>query len=174
VRHLLRTHCRAVAYFGDDPSIPTAWQRFLGFQDALAQAGLRPDVGLIRHGLRRAEEARRAALDLLASARPEGVFSSQNLVTIGVVAALHELGLQHQIAHVGFDDIPLAAVIEPGITVMAQDPAEVGRRAADRLFKRMHGDQSPPTIITIPTRLLVRGSGELPLPPTRRRTRLAT
>jgi LacI family transcriptional regulator len=67
---------------------------------------------------------------------------------------------------VGFDDIPLAAVIEPGITVMAQDPAEVGRRAAERLFKRIHGDQSPPTIITIPTRLLVRGSGELPLPPT--------
>jgi hypothetical protein len=49
---------------------------------------------------------------------------------------------------------------------MAQDPAEVGRRAAERLFKRIHGDQSPPTIITIPTRLLVRGSGELPLPPT--------
>ena len=166
VRHLLRTHCRTVAYFGDDPSIPTARQRFLGFHDALAQAGLWPDAGLIRHGLRRAEEARRAALDLLASARPEGVFSSQNLVTIGVVAALHELGLQHQIAHVGFDDIPLAAVIEPGITVMAQDPAEVGRRAAERLFKRIHGDQSPPTIITIPTRLLVRGSGELPLPPT--------
>ena len=66
----------------------------------------------------------------------------------------------------GFDDIPLAAVIEPGITVMAQDPAEVGRRAAERLFKRIHGDQSPPTIITIPTRLLIRGSGELPLPPT--------
>jgi LacI family transcriptional regulator len=48
---------------------------------------------------------------------------------------------------------------------MAQDPAEVGRRAAERLFKRIHGDQSPPAIITIPTRLLVRGSAELPLPP---------
>ena len=164
VQHLLRTHCRTVAYFGDDSSIPTARQRFFGFQDALAEAGLRPDVGLIRHGLRRTEEARVAALDLLASARPEGVFSSQNLVTIGVVAALHELGLQHQIAHVGFDDIPLAAVIQPGISVIAQDPAEVGRRAVERLFERMQGDQSPPTIITIPTRLLVRGSGELPLP----------
>jgi LacI family transcriptional regulator len=165
VQHLLRPRRRTVAYFGDDLSIPTARQRFFGFQDALAETGLRPDVGLIRHGLRRTEEARRSAVDLLASARAEAVFSSQNLVTIGVVAALHELGLQHQIAHVGFDDIPLAAVIEPGITVMAQDPAEVGRRAAERLFKRMHGDQSPPTIITIPTRLLVRGSGELPLPP---------
>jgi LacI family transcriptional regulator len=39
----------------------------------------------------------------------------------------------------------------------------MGRRAAERLFERMHGDQSPPAIITVPTRLLVRGSAELPL-----------
>jgi LacI family transcriptional regulator len=164
VEHLLRTGCRAVAYFGDDLRIPTARQRFSGFQDALAAAGLRPD-DLVRHGLRTTEDARRMALGLLSSARPEGVFSSQNMVTIGVVAALHELGLQHQIAHVGFDDIPLAAVVEPGITVMAQDPAELGRRAAERLIERMQGDQSPPTVFTIPTRLLIRGSTELLLPP---------
>jgi len=46
--------------------------------------------------------------------------------------------------------------------VMAQDPAAVGRLAARRLFERMSGDQSPPAIHTLPTRLLVRGSGELP------------
>lgn len=165
VQHLLRTRCRTVAYFGDDLAIPTAQHRFLGFQDALAAAGRRPDGDLVRHGLRTAEQARRAALGLLAAARPEGMFSSQNLVTIGVVAALHELGLQHRIAHVGFDDVPLAAVVEPGITVMAQDAAELGRRAAERLFARMYGDQSPPAVITIPTRLLVRGSTELLLPP---------
>src|SRR2546429_4526061 len=151
VRHLLRTHCRTVAYFGDDPSIPTARQRFLGFHDALAQAGLRPDAGLIRHGLRRAEEARRAALDLLASGRPEGVFSSQNLVTIGVVAALHELGLQHPIAHVGFDDIPLAAETEPGGTGIAQGPAEAGRRAAGRRFEPADRGPAPPHHTTPPT-----------------------
>jgi LacI family transcriptional regulator len=169
VQHLLPTRCRTVAYFGDDLAIPTARHRFLGFQDALTAAGLRPDDDLVRHGLRTTEEARRAALDLLATARPEGMFSSQNLVTIGVVAALHELGLQHRIAHVGFDDVPLAAVVEPGITVMTQDAAELGRRAAERLFERMQGDQSPPTVITIPTRLLVRGSTELLLPRARER-----
>ena len=66
----------------------------------------------------------------------------------------------------GFDDVPLAAVLQPGITVMAQDPAAVGRLAAERLFERINGDQSPPSVITVPTRLVARGSGELPLPPT--------
>jgi len=63
---------------------------------------------------------------------------------------------------VGFDDIPLAAVLQQGITVIAQDPAALGRAAARRLFERMAGDASPPLVETIPTRLVVRGSGELP------------
>ncbi len=163
VRHLLGTGRSTVAYFGDDLTLLTARQRFFGFQDALAAGGLHPDPDLIRHGLRTAEQARRAARELFAVARPEAVFTSQNLVTIGVVQALHELSLQHRVAVVGFDDIPLAAVVEPGITVMAQDPAGIGLRAAQRLFERMSGDESPPAVHTLPTRLLIRGSGEIPL-----------
>jgi LacI family transcriptional regulator len=90
------------------------------------------------------------------------VFASQNLVTVGVVDALHELGLQHRIALVGFDDVPMGALLEPGLTVMAQDPAALGRAAARRLFDRMNGDTSPPTVHTIATTLVPRGSGELP------------
>lgn len=163
VAHLLRTSRTRVAYFGDDMTIPTAVERFRGFTDALAEIGLRPDDAMVRHGLRTTEQARHAAHDLLAADPPEAIFTSQNLVTLGVVEALHELDLQHRIAVVGYDDIPLAAVLQPGITVMAQDPAAVGREAAVRLFDRMNGDQSPPTVHTVPTRLIVRGSGELPL-----------
>ena len=162
VAHLLATRRGRVAYFGDDTSILTARQRYLGFTDALAAAGLAPDPELVRHGLRTVERARAAALEVLAAHRPEMVFTSQNLVTIGVVEALHELGLQEGIALVGFDDVPLAAIVRPGITVMAQDPSAVGRLAAQRLFARLHGDDSPPAVYTVPTRLLVRGSGELP------------
>lgn len=160
VEHLLRTRRRRVAYFGDDMTIPTAVERFRGFTDALAGRG--PEDGLVRHGLRTTDQARHAAHDLLATDPPQAIFTSQNLVTIGVVEALHERDLQHDIAVVGFDDIPLAAVLQPGITVMAQDPAAVGREAAVRLFDRMNGDQSPPAVRTVPTRLIVRGSGELP------------
>jgi LacI family transcriptional regulator len=163
VAHLLATRRRRVAYLGDDPAIATARERFQGFRDALAAAGLHPDDRLVRHGLRTASEAREAAAGLLAAdPPPEAIFTSQNLVTLGAVEALHELGRQHQVALVGFDDIPLAAVVRPGITVMAQDPAAVGARAVACLFRRLDGDRSPPTVHTVPTRLIVRGSGELP------------
>jgi LacI family transcriptional regulator len=163
VRHLMRTRRRRVAYLGDDLAIPTAAERFRGFTEALAAEGLVPDDRLVRHGLRTAERARRAANDLLATDPPEAIFTSQNLVTIGVVEALHEQNRQHDVAVVGFDDIPFAALLQPGITVMAQDPAAVGREAVSRLFARMNGDQSPPAVRTVPTHLVIRGSGELQL-----------
>jgi LacI family transcriptional regulator len=162
VAHLLKTRRRSIAYFGDDPTILTARHRFYGFQDALAGAGLQPDPELIRHGLRTVDQARESALELLGARVPEAIFTSQNLVTIGVVEAMHLLGLQRKVALVGFDDVPLAATVEPGITAMAQNPTEVGRVAAERLFARLDGDGSPPEIYTVATRLLIRGSGELP------------
>jgi LacI family transcriptional regulator len=69
------------------------------------------------------------------------------------------------VALVGFDDVPLSSAVEPGLTVMAQDPTAVGRLAAERLFARLNGDHSPPVTYTVPTRLLVRGSGEIPAQP---------
>ncbi|HET9654702.1 MAG TPA: LacI family DNA-binding transcriptional regulator [Kineosporiaceae bacterium] len=163
VDHLFATGRRGIAYLGDDLAIPTAHQRFSGFTDALDAAGMPPDPVLIRHGLRTATQARAAALDLFAQQSPQMLFTSQNLVTIGAVEALHELGLQHRVALVGFDDVPLASVVEPGISVMAQDPSTVGHLAAQRLFARLDGDDSPPSVVTVGARLLARGSGELPV-----------
>jgi LacI family transcriptional regulator len=163
VAHLLRNGCRRIAYFGDDLAIPTAQQRFLGFQEALRATGTEPGEAVVRHGLRTAAAARDAALDVLADDPPDAVFTSQNLVTVGVVHALHALRLQHRVALVGFDEVPLADLLLPGLTIMAQDPAALGRLAGQRLFARIDGDDSPPAVLTVPTRLVPRGSGELVL-----------
>jgi LacI family transcriptional regulator len=161
VAHLLRTGSRTVAYFGDDLALPTARQRFLGFQDAVSAAGLGRGASRARHGLRTAAQARAAALDVLAGDRPDALFTSRDLVTTGVVEALHGLGLQHRAPLVGFDDLPLAGLLRPGLTTMAQRPAEIGRLAAQRLFARIGGDRSPPSVHVVATRLVVRGSGEI-------------
>jgi LacI family transcriptional regulator len=47
------------------------------------------------------------------------------------------------------------------VTVVAQDPAELGRQAAGLLFQRTDGDSAPSRRIVIPTRLVQRGSGEV-------------
>ena len=75
--------------------------------------------------------------------------------------ALRELGLQHEVALVGFDDVTLADMLEPGITVVRQNPYEMGRRAAELLFARLHGHTGETGSSSLPTELLVRGSGEI-------------
>lgn len=162
VEHLLKTGRRRIAYLGDDLTIPTALERFRGFQEAMTAAGLDVDEQLVHHGLRTANESKDTTAELLRTpSRPEGIFTSQNLVTIGAVEAVHMAGVQHHVALVGFDDVPLATALQPGITVMAQDPATIGRLAAERLVERMNGDNSPAAVHTVPTHLIARGSGEL-------------
>jgi LacI family transcriptional regulator len=95
---------------------------------------------------------------------PTALFTSQNLVTIGAIHALRRLGLQRRVAVVGFDDFLLADLLEPAVTVVAQDPHEIGRRAAHLLFGRIEGAAPPYVHEVVATRLLPRGSGEIPPP----------
>ncbi len=66
------------------------------------------------------------------------------------------------VALVGFDDLELAALLQPGVTVGAQDAATLGRTAAERLFQPLEGALAVPERMELPTRLITRGSGELP------------
>jgi LacI family transcriptional regulator len=77
------------------------------------------------------------------------------------VLALRDAGRQHSTALVGFDDVTLADALEPPVTVVAQDPAALGREAAELLFARLDGDDRPTQHIVVPTPLIARGSGEI-------------
>jgi LacI family transcriptional regulator len=61
----------------------------------------------------------------------------------------------------GFDDVALGDIVEPAISVVAQDPQAIGRAAAELLFRRMDGDTSPPVHQVLPVKLIARGSGEI-------------
>jgi LacI family transcriptional regulator len=65
------------------------------------------------------------------------------------------------VALVGFDDFPLADMLQPAVTVVAQNPAEIGATACRVLFERMDGDASLPRKHSVATRLILRGSGEI-------------
>ena len=68
------------------------------------------------------------------------------------------------VAVVAFDDVALADALEPALTVVAQNPEEIGRTAATTALARLDGDRTRARTITVPTRLIVRGSGERPAP----------
>jgi ABC-type sugar transport system substrate-binding protein len=62
---------------------------------------------------------------------------------IGTLRALRDLSLQQAIAVVSFDDVPFGDVIQPGLTVMVQDPIALGRHAAELLFEHTAGAPGP-------------------------------
>jgi LacI family transcriptional regulator len=165
VRHLAEHGHRRIAYLGDWLRIPTAKQRFQGYREACLDLGLRARPHHIVHDLRSTDAAAAAVAALFgADDPPTALFTSQNLVTIGAVRALQRLGLHERVAVVGFDDFPLADLLQPRVTVIAQDPARMGRTAASLVFRRLDGELWAPAHHVIPVELTVRGSGEITPP----------
>jgi LacI family transcriptional regulator len=162
VEHLLAHGHRRIAFLGDLLSIATAEQRLQGYTGALEAAGIRRDETLVRAGIRDPDAAMAAVHELLAlEDPPTALFTSQNLSTIGAIRALRSVRLERRIALLGFDDVALADVLDPAISVVAQDPQALGRSAAELLFRRLDGDASPSVHEVLPVTLIARGSGEI-------------
>jgi len=164
VEHLLAAGHRRIAFLGDRIGVFTAIERRAGYHAALTEAGIAPDPALERTELYDSELAEAAARELLLGPqRPSAFFTGQNLITIGAIRALRALGMQRKVALAGFDDVVLGDLVDPGITVVAQDPYELGRQAGELLFARLAGLETPDRLVVVPTRLIARGSGEIPV-----------
>lgn len=165
VHHLIAHGHRQIAYLGDLQSIATARQRFQGYKEALSDRGIRPTPEHIVHDVRTEAEAQQATIRLMTShTPPTALFTARNLITTGAVRALRDLNLQHRIALVGFDDFPMSDLLQPAVTVIAQDPLSMGHLAASLIFRRLDGEQWEPTTHFVPLQLITRGSGEIPGP----------
>jgi LacI family transcriptional regulator len=163
VSHLAAAGQRRIGFLGDALEIQTAVDRLRGYEQALGSLRVAADPAIVRTGIRDAEAAARATDELLAAAQPPtALFAAQNLIAIGTMRALRRADLQHRVALVGFDDIVLADMVDPGLTVVAQDPVGLGTAAAGILFRRLDGDASPPQRVVIDVELVTRGSGEIP------------
>ncbi|MFH7597577.1 LacI family DNA-binding transcriptional regulator [Streptomyces racemochromogenes] len=161
VAHLIGAGHRRIGFIGDHPRIHTATERLRGYREAMAAAGLPVSEAWVSLGSTAPERVASAAGAMLAGPEPvTAVFAGNNRVTVTVVRVL--AGLSRPVALVGFDDFELADLLRPGVTVVAQDPAALGRTATDRLFQRLAGTALPPCRTVLPTRLVPRGSGELP------------
>ncbi|TJZ44092.1 LacI family transcriptional regulator [Streptomyces piniterrae] len=161
VAHLIAHGHRRIGFVGDQPRIHTAMERLRGYRAAMAAAGLPVDESWVSLGATDPERVRSAATAMLDGPEPvTALFAGNNRVTVTVVRVLGER--PQPVALVGFDDFELADLVRPAITVVAQDAARLGRTAAGLLFRRLDGIADPPRRVELPTRLIARGSGEIP------------
>jgi LacI family transcriptional regulator len=173
-KHLLAHGHQDIAFFGDTTEIFSAQLRLTGFRDAMRDAGRDVAEQRVVTGHHSTADWQQIITDYLAgSPAPTAIFSAQNFITVGAAHALHALGLAHKIAHIGFDDIDLADLVQPGISVVPQQPWDLGRQAAELLFQRLAGADTPPVREIISSPVIARGSGEIRPGPVRRSKRSA-
>jgi LacI family transcriptional regulator, galactose operon repressor len=162
VRHLLERGHRRIGFLGDLLSISTAQDRLRGYTQALEAAGLGVSDEVVHTGLRDPESAARVVDEMLTRPDPPtALFTAQNLLTVGGVRALHRARREHTVALIGFDDISLADMLDPAVSVVAQDPQALGHAAAEQLFRRLDGDTGAAVHRVVPVALIARGSGEI-------------
>lgn len=160
VERLIEHGHRRIAFFGDIEEVYTASERREGYFEALGDAGIPVDTKLVIM----AAPTQTSIVEVLAAlfALPEpptAFFSGNNRWSVQLLRGLKDR--VRELGFIGFDDFELGDVISPGITVIAQDPAAMGRIAADLLYRRIAGDTSPPQRIQLGTTLIERGSGEV-------------
>jgi len=165
VRHLHAVGHERIACLAHASGAFTSERRQEGYARGLHDVGLRLDPALVVA----IEDEVAAAVEVLremsALPEPPTAFVTTNSRTTKVVLqALRLLSLSPAI--VGFDDLDLATLLTPPLTTIAQDPAASGHAAADLLFERIDGLGGPYRRIVLSTRLVERGSGELPPHPT--------
>lgn len=164
VAHLIARGHRRIGFVGDLPTkLYTRRERLAGYREALAGAGLPYDRALVANAHDPAGAGEETARLLAMPDPPTALLSGNNVMTIGVMAELARGG-RKDVAVVAFDDVPMAAILEPALTVVAQNPVEMGESAGGTAIERLEGDRSRARTITVPTRLVPRGSGELPAP----------
>lgn len=156
VEDLLDRGHRSFAFVGGEPVRPTIL-RILGFRLALADAGVQPAA--ILPCAETMEAGREVGLRLLSRPdRPTAVIAYSDVVAIGILRAIHQMGIHApaDVSVAGFDDIEVAAYVEPPLTTVAQPKHEMGRLAMEMVLAAL-GDV-PLTSRDVPGSLIVRGS----------------
>lgn len=138
-RHLIERGHRRIGIVLGIPGATTTEERFAGYRQALAEAGLSVVEELVVWGGYRVEGGRKAGAELLSLADPPtAIFSTNNLMTVGVLQELSArgIGIPKQVAVVGFDDLDWTEMANPPLTVVAQRPYEIGYQAFEILLGR--------------------------------------
>ena len=173
-RHLIDLGHRRIAHLGFS-DYSTGRARLDGYQLAMAEAELPAHFVEIEEHIatsitgideedpstRIAVPARQAALLLLTQINPPtAVFCFNDIVAMGVYKAARELGLHipQDLSLISVDNLPTLTHFEVPLTTFALPGAEIGRRGANLLLRRVAGEEMGTQQYLLPAPMIRRAS----------------
>lgn len=140
---------RRIALVTGPEDISPVRERIAGLREAVAARGL-PDETIIKAGSLSAEHGESATEILLAMPDPPtAIIAGGNQPLVGCLRAFARHGVRpgRDISLVTCDDVPLAELYDPPISVVSRDTVGLGREAAELLLRHLRGDVEPRTVI---------------------------
>ena len=139
-RHLIQRGHQHIGFLAGPSASYSGAERRKGFMAALQDSNISPAEGWISHCHPSVKGGYEATCDLLAS-HPEltALFCFNDLVAAGALQACEKLQrrVPEELAIVGHDDIPLAALVSPALTTCRVPRYELGARAVNALLDRL-------------------------------------
>lgn len=158
VQHLLAHGRRRVLCLGGDPDLYTIQERMRGYEEAIADAGLKPRVQTGANARQLVSSLKERFANT--RERPDAIFAVHGDASVSAYEFLIDSSykIPEEIALIGFDEFPLAGTLRPTLSVIRQPINEIGTTAARVLFEQIEGELKTPKKITIATELIPRMS----------------
>lgn len=147
---------RKIAMINVDEDKDYTHDRYMGYEEALKDSGVKPDANLVAYAPNNAQGGYNAMNKLLAGDEFTSVFCATDTIALGAIRAIVEAGkkVPDDISVVGFDGLGHHLLTSPHITTVQQPIFEIGRLLAETLVNKIMGNTSPvktlikPTLIT--------------------------
>lgn len=160
-RHLIELGHRRIGFLAGRPDLESSRLRESGYRQALADAGIPVDEGLIRLGEYRRDTTHVPAAELLSLPdRPTAIFAANDLSAIGTLDVAQQMGIDvpNELSVVGFDDIPESAQATPPLTTVRQAIQDMGASAIRMLLSMIDKEPVASQHVRLPVSLVRRGS----------------
>ena len=138
--HLLQLGHRRIAFIAGPQHMNTASERYRGFVETMASAGVEVNPNYVVDGQFTRSAGYEAAMRLLIQPeRPTAILGANNAVALAALQAMQELGFScpDDISLAMIDNVQWSNVITPRITMVVQDTLQLGNIIARRLLHRI-------------------------------------
>ncbi len=160
---LIEKGYKRIAYISGPEHLLLCQTRIKGYKEALMNNGFEVDEKYIISCCFDQNSGRKGFQKVLElENKPDAIFSINDHVALGILLQAKKIGLQipKDLAIVGFSDDPLSSIVEPALTTVAQQPHEIGKRAAKLLIDQIKSTKElfAPRIEKVSTKLIIRNS----------------
>jgi LacI family transcriptional regulator len=164
-RHLLELGHRRIALIGGQDVRPTRARRE-AVESVYSEQGEDRGGLIIREGVFSVEHGAAATREVLELADPPtALIAGSNQIMIGALQVINDRGIElgRELSFVGCDDVAIATLYRPHISVVDRDRVAIGQTAAELLLTHVRDPDALPREVLLPTRYIAREScGPLP------------